>query len=162
MDKTPLQWMIEPLRRYAQFSGRARRAEYWWFVLFGFIVALIAFALDSALGLRRAPGGGPIGGLTSLALFLPQLAVSFRRLHDIDRSGWWVGALLILFLPFGFLTSMVATAADATSFAVLGLVSLALGVYSIVLIVWSCQRGTAGPNRFGPDPLADRAVDHLL
>ncbi len=64
MDKTPTEWMIEPLRRYAQFSGRSRRAEFWWFTLFGLIVALIAFLLDSLLGLRPARGGtGLIGGL---------------------------------------------------------------------------------------------------
>jgi uncharacterized membrane protein YhaH (DUF805 family) len=71
-----------------------------------------------------AVGPSPINSLVNLALFLPSLAVSVRRLHDLDRSGWWI--LLVFVILIGW----------------------------IVLIVWNCTKGTPGPNRFGPDPLA--------
>ena len=117
--------MIEAVKavfsNYATFSGRARRAEYWWFVLFNLIVsAVLALLFGNGHGMG---GGGMINSLWSLAVLLPSLAVGARRLHDIDRSGWW---LLIGFIPL------------------IGL---------IVLIVFFATRGTAGPNRFGTDPL---------
>lgn len=156
MDKTPTQWMVEPLRRYAQFSGRARRAEYWWFVLFGLIVGVVAAILDSALGLRVArSNSGPIAGLVSLALLCPQLAVGVRRLHDIDRTGWWLA------LPVAFGMAIGATIAAGLfgglgggGAALLGILGLAAFAFAVLLLVWACSRGTAGPNRFGPDPLA--------
>ena len=108
-------------QNYVNFSTRAPRSEYWYWMLFAIIVAIVA-AIDRYLCLRH-PSGGPVYGLTSLALFLPGLAVSIRRLHDIDRTGWWI---LIALTVVGI----------------------------ILLIVWACMRGTPGPNRFGPDPLA--------
>jgi uncharacterized membrane protein YhaH (DUF805 family) len=107
---------------YVNFRTRAARSEYWFWVLFVFILAIITAIIDAMI----APGSevGPTGVILSLALLLPNLAVGVRRLHDIDKSGWW---LLLLLIP---------------------LVGL------IILIVWFCQRGTTGPNRFGADPLA--------
>ena len=86
------------LSNYAGFSGRARRSEYWWFSLFGFLVGLVAAVLDGALSL------GFLYPLAVLALLLPSLAVGVRRLHDTGRSGWWmllglvplVGAIVLL------------------------------------------------------------------
>jgi uncharacterized membrane protein YhaH (DUF805 family) len=75
-------------RNYVNFSTRAPRSEYWFWVLFVFIVAIIAATIDTFA--FDMPSGGPVYGLTSLALFLPGLAVSIRRLHDIDRTGWWL------------------------------------------------------------------------
>lgn len=95
---------------------RSVRSEYWWFALFN-IVALTAISLLGAL----LHDHGVLYTLASLALFLPALAVGVRRLHDLDRSGWW---LLVGFVP------------------VIG---------TILLLVWFCTRGTTGPNRFGPD-----------
>ena len=108
------------LSKYATFSGRARRSEYWFWVLFGTLIGLGAFLIDRA---GAAGWGEAIGDLIGLILLLPTLAVSVRRLHDIDRTGWW---LLINFIPL-------------------------LGI--IVLLVWYCTRGTIGLNRYGPDPL---------
>ena len=108
-------------RNYVTFSGRATRSEYWYWVLFSIIVAIASAIADAAL--FEYSTTGPIESLTSLLLFLPGLAVAIRRLHDVDKSGWWF--LLV--------------------FTVIGL---------IVLIAWGCMRGTVGPNRFGPDPLA--------
>jgi uncharacterized membrane protein YhaH (DUF805 family) len=111
------------ISNYVNFSGRAARWQFWYWVLFAFIVAVVANMIDAMMFSDFMESGtGLVGGLTSLALFLPGLAVSVRRLHDIDRTGWWV--LLTLTL---------------------------IGI--ILLIVWNCQKGTTGPNRFGADPL---------
>lgn len=124
--------MIEAVKavfsKYATFEGRARRAEYWWFALFNLIVSVILTLLAPGHGGEMGMGGGMGGGLISLlwslATILPSIAVGVRRMHDIDRSGWW---LLIAFVPL---------------------------VGMIVLIVFAAKRGTVGPNRFGPDPIA--------
>ncbi|WP_224816206.1 DUF805 domain-containing protein [Hasllibacter sp. MH4015] len=75
---------------YANFSGRARRSEYWWFYLFNIIVNVVASVVDGAIGM-------PIVSIVAfLALIVPGIAVAVRRMHDVGRSGWW---LLILFVP---------------------------------------------------------------
>jgi uncharacterized membrane protein YhaH (DUF805 family) len=122
--------MIEAVKavfsKYATFEGRARRSEYWWFALFNFIVSLLlGFSLGGGHGMGEGGmmGGNLISTIWSLATLLPTIAVGARRLHDIDRTGWW---LLISFIPL---------------------------IGWIVLIVFFASRGTAGPNRFGADPL---------
>lgn len=113
------------LTKYVQFGGRARRAEYWWFILFSILVGVLTSLLDIALGTdfeNSAASGGLFGLIANLALLLPSLAVAVRRLHDLDRSGWW---LLIGLIP------------------ILG---------AIVLLVFFVQDGTPGVNRFGPSP----------
>jgi uncharacterized membrane protein YhaH (DUF805 family) len=127
MNKSATQWMIEPIRKYASFSGRARRAEYWWFQLFYFLLNIGAAIIDTVFIGADAMGTygiGPIGGLLALALIIPAIAVSFRRMHDLDRSAWW---LLIGLIPL---------------------------IGALVLLFWYVKRGTIGENRFGPDPLA--------
>jgi len=121
--------VLETLKtRYAAFAGRAGRREFWLFVLFNFVVNLIAVVLD-----RAVLHGVPIFQvLAVLALFVPALALNFRRLHDIDRSAWW---LLICLIPF-------------------------VGV--IVLLVFAILPGTVGPNRFGPDPKVGLAADPIV
>jgi uncharacterized membrane protein YhaH (DUF805 family) len=78
-------------RKYADFNGRARRSEFWFFVLFSAIVSIVGSILDAIFGLRSGSfsGTGPIQGVLQLALLVPSLAVGARRLHDIGRSGWW-------------------------------------------------------------------------
>ena len=117
------------LGNYATFSGRATRSEYWWWVLALILLMLVLGVVDGALlapvmGFERfsAEAGQPISLLASLALLLPSIAVSVRRLHDIDRSGWWY---------------------------LIGLVPI---VGPIVLIYWYVQPGTGGDNQFGPEP----------
>ena len=83
------------LTKYATFEGRAHRPEYWWFVLFGTLLQLVGSTIDAGL-LGFEMGGGPVAGIAGLAVMLPWLAVAVRRMHDIDRSGWW---LLICLLP---------------------------------------------------------------
>ena len=113
------------LSKYATFRGRATRSEYWWFVLFMALAGIAAIVVDMLIfGYNPAnpESFGVVNLLVSLALVLPSLAALVRRLHDVDRSGWWY---FIVFIPIiGF----------------------------IVLIVFLVKRGTPGTNRYGPDP----------
>ena len=108
-------------RNYVTFAGRASRSEYWYWVLFTFIVGVVTATLDYV----AFPGSdySPTNSLASLALLLPSFAVLARRLHDIDRTAWWLLLLLT-------------------------------GIGTILLVIWACFRGTAGPNQYGSDPLA--------
>ena len=81
------------LKKYAQFQGRASRREFWYFVLFAFLMHCAAGVLDNAFGFGVTR---PLNALVFVGLFLPQLAVGARRLHDTDRSGWWQ---LLMFIP---------------------------------------------------------------
>jgi uncharacterized membrane protein YhaH (DUF805 family) len=93
------------LRKYADFSGRARRSEYWWFVLFTVLVSIVTSIVDGILGTRFG-NTGLFEGLAGLALLLPGLAVGARRLHDVGKSGWW---LLLIIIPLvGALILVVA------------------------------------------------------
>lgn len=91
---------------YVGFSGRAARSEYWFWTLFVIIASIVAAILDVMLGL------GLIGAIVSLALFLPGIAVSIRRLHDIDRTGWW---LLIAFTGIGLIVLLVFDCTKGTT-----------------------------------------------
>ena len=110
-------------RNYIVFRGRAARSEYWYWVLFLVLLQIVAWLIDMTLFGFNTTGVNPIGAIVSLATFLPGITLSVRRLHDIDRLGWWV---------------------------LLGLIPV---IGWIVLIYWACLRGTVGANRFGPDPL---------
>jgi uncharacterized membrane protein YhaH (DUF805 family) len=138
------------LRKYVDFNGRARRAEYWWFVLFAILVGFAAGILDRLIAGDAAMHQGPISVISSLALLLPSLGVSVRRLHDIDRTGWWIVIFYVVLVVLAF----VAIAAAFTGGAGIALaLLLAIGVLGVWLVVWFATRGTNGPNRFGPDPL---------
>jgi uncharacterized membrane protein YhaH (DUF805 family) len=76
--------------KYVDLNGRARRSEFWWWVLFTFLVGFVATIIDAILGTRSSSGTGLIDTLTELALLLPSLAVGARRLHDTGRSAWWL------------------------------------------------------------------------
>lgn len=86
-----MNWYIEALKKYVVFSGRARRKEYWMFVLFNVIIYIVLFFLETLIG-----GPGIVAYLYCLAVLLPGISVGVRRLHDISRSGWWI---LIGFIP---------------------------------------------------------------
>jgi uncharacterized membrane protein YhaH (DUF805 family) len=104
---------------YATFSGRASRPAYWWWFLFGILVGIAANIIDAIIG-----SFGVISGLVGLALLLPGLSVSIRRLHDINRSGWWI---LIFIVPIvGF----------------------------ILWLVWFLREGDPGENQYGPPPVS--------
>ncbi len=92
-----MEWYLKVLKQYADFKGRARRKEYWMFVLFNIIFSIAAMILDNVLGTAvEGVGYGPIYSLYVLALFIPGLAVVVRRLHDVGKSGWM---LLVLLIP---------------------------------------------------------------
>ena len=92
-----MNWYLAVLKNYAGFSGRARRKEYWMFTIFNIIFAIVAMILDNVLGIAMAEiGYGPLYGLYALAMLIPGLAVSVRRLHDVGKSGWM---LLIALIP---------------------------------------------------------------
>jgi uncharacterized membrane protein YhaH (DUF805 family) len=92
-----MNWYLKVLKQYADFNGRARRKEYWMFVLFNMIFAIVAMILDNVLGIAmEGIGYGPLYGLYVLAIIIPSIAVGVRRLHDIGKSGWMY---LITFIP---------------------------------------------------------------
>lgn len=115
------------LRNYAGFEGRAPRSELWYWVLAcllaGAAVGLVAGVFDVVLGGHWVKN--LLTGLLELFIFLPGLAVNVRRLHDIDKSGWWY---FVVFIPL---------------------------IGWIIMLVWFCTRGSYGPNRFGRDPLSE-------
>jgi uncharacterized membrane protein YhaH (DUF805 family) len=110
--------MFTALQKYAEFSGRARRQELWMFVLFQFIAFVVAGFID---GMTGTPA---MTGIVGLGLLIPALSVQVRRLHDIDRSGWWI---FIVLVPI---------------------------IGGIALLVFNVLDGTPGPNRFGANPKA--------
>jgi uncharacterized membrane protein YhaH (DUF805 family) len=138
-----MDWLMTPFREYRDFSGRSPRRIFWLFHLFLTIVSLIAGMIDVALGMGTAILGmwGPLSLLTMAIFLSPSLALMVRRLHDIDRSGWW---LLLGLLP------AVSAVLASRGFPAAGL----LGLPSLVLLVFWALDGTRGPNRFGADPKA--------
>jgi uncharacterized membrane protein YhaH (DUF805 family) len=160
-----MEWMIMPFRKFAQFNGRSRRQEFWMWVLFVVIVSTILRTVEGMLGLSPAGmgppqnyavgagGNGPLSGLFGLVVLIPGLAVTARRLHDIDRSGWWMLVPLAI-LIIGILL-VVSSMMGGAGVWTLGWMFLVFGGYllaTIVLVVFLCFDGTRGPNRFGPDP----------
>ena len=92
-----MNWYLEVLRKYATFDGRARRKEYWYFILFNAIAQFILTIIDSVTGsFSPETGIGLLAGIYTLAVLIPGIAVSVRRLHDTERSGWW---LLVALIP---------------------------------------------------------------
>lgn len=119
-----MNWYLDVLKnKYVAFNGRARRTEYWMFTLFNVIASIVLMIIDNVLGTISATTGlGLLGGLYTLAILLPSIAVSIRRLHDTDRSGWW---LLVALVPF---------------------------IGGIVLLVFMVMDSTPGSNKYGPNP----------
>ena len=165
-----MHWMFLPLKRYAEFSGRSRRTEYWMFVLFQILLAmgfwvLVAIAGGGALmsggdPTALAAAGGAlmiifaVYGLVSLALIIPGIAVGVRRLHDTNRSGWWILAPLLGYVIMAVGGAMAAASPDNPGvggiLAMIGLVAVI--VLGLVLLVFMLLEGTRGPNQYGPDP----------
>jgi uncharacterized membrane protein YhaH (DUF805 family) len=103
-----MKWYVDVLKKYAVFEGRASRMEYWMFVLFNVLITIILEYIDRMI---TGHGALPLEGLYSLAVFIPALAVQFRRLHDTDRSGW---SILWMLLPVvGWIILLVFLATDS-------------------------------------------------
>ena len=84
---SPRDAVASAFRQYATFRGRARRSEFWWFVLFTVVVGIVTSTLDTALFGTRSDDTGPLNAIASLALLVPTLALGWRRMHDTDRHG---------------------------------------------------------------------------
>lgn len=162
MDKSATQWMIEPLKKYATFSGRARRKEFWWFWLLTYVAYTGASLMVAAVQLIAGRTFGLINLVPMIVwilLFLPTLGVVVRRLHDMAYSGWWlllcgVASLpFCVFVPLAMLNYAPGEAAWSMQ-AVNGAFGLMVVAYIILLLV-CCRRGTIGENRFGPDPISE-------
>ncbi len=124
-----MEWALMPFRRYAEFSGRSRRKEYWSYILLTFVAVIVLSVVETVVGQGRSVGGmyGPLTALFLLGTIIPSIAVAARRLHDQDKSAW---------------------------FLLLGLIPLV----NLILLVFMFLDGTPGPNRFGPDPKAGERV----
>ena len=118
-------WFLMALKKYAVFSGRSRRREFWFFMLFYVIIVFVLAYLDAAIGLTTSErGAGILSTVFVLAMLIPGLALTVRRLHDTGRTGWWV---LIGFVPL---------------------------IGNIVLLVFMCLDSESGANQYGPAPKA--------
>ncbi|TNV19564.1 DUF805 domain-containing protein [Buttiauxella sp. B2] len=117
-----MDWYFKVLKNYVGFSGRARRKEFWMFILVNLVLTGVLAILDKMLGLRIAKDEGLLTTIYGVLIFLPYWAVQFRRLHDTDRSAWW---LLLLLIPI---------------------------VGWLIILAFNCQSGTPGVNTFGRDP----------
>lgn len=161
-------------RKYSDFKGRACRAEYWYFALF---VVLVELLLSAVVGLVALPallkGAAPadlmrslswayiVHTVVALALLLPSLAVTTRRLHDTNRSGWWLFACYALAVVGSVLIGIAMGCMEAgmelegmlKGLMVAG-IALLIPVFpfAVVLLIWMIQKGTTGPNRYGDDP----------
>ena len=145
--------ILQPLAKFAVFSGRARRSEYWLFSLLQFVVYLV-LAVMAISGMAENPAGSlglfGIMGLLILVFFLPNLAVTVRRLHDSGRSAVW----LLLYVPGMLGGAMEGAQMSANHGLPVGnpILTLLSGAANIFLFVLMVLPGQRGPNRFGPDP----------
>lgn len=117
-----MQWFIAALTKYATFSGRSRRREYWFFALFYVLIYVALTVVDALTGSLSGGGIGLLSGLFALGMLIPSLSVTCRRLHDTDRSGWW---MLISLIPL---------------------------IGGIVLLVFMVFDSQPGPNQYGDNP----------
>ena len=152
-----MKWFFKCIRNYVNFSGRARRTEFWYFILFSCLLLIVAMALDVVC--FNTPYG-VFYLLVALFLFLPQLAVSARRLHDTGRTSKWLlwnYLALLAWAVAALVLSGLSACSGSTTASRLFLGVLCGGcvfffVWEIVFLVWFCLPGTPGENRYGPDP----------
>ena len=117
-----MNWYIKVWKNAVNFNGRARRSEYWYFVLFNMIISFVIGFVEGIAGLQTASGLGMISTLYSLAVILPSLSVGVRRLHDIGKSGWMI------------------------------LISLLPCIGALILLFWYTQDSQPGSNQYGENP----------
>ncbi|MEZ5961640.1 MAG: DUF805 domain-containing protein [Hyphomonadaceae bacterium] len=139
---SPLQYIQKCFRLYIDGKGRARRAEFWWWALFSFVLSLVAGAVDLSSGMNPytgMPNSQIASAILGLGLLAPTVSVLSRRLHDSGKSGWIAAAPIGLSILGGMLGPVG------------GLLSLAA---LVAMIVFGVLPGTVGPNQYGPDPKA--------
>jgi uncharacterized membrane protein YhaH (DUF805 family) len=151
---TPIDWATRPLKKYADFTGRAPRAEFWWFYLGTLVAYLVAMIVDSLVGIELLGPYGLFTLLIAVALILPGLAATVRRLHDTNRSGWWVLIAVVPYFIMGVMMGRSMASGDTAGMASAGLVGLIALAGGIAMIVFMVLPGNKGDNRFGPDPHA--------
>lgn len=117
-----MNWYLDVLKKYFVFQGRARRKEYWMFTLFSVLIYIALMIIEGILGMGGEGGLGLLSSLYSLGVLLPSLGVAVRRLHDTNRSGWWL---------------------------LIGLIPILGGIVLLVFMVLDSQPGT---NQYGPNP----------
>ena len=122
-----MNWYLEVLKKYAVFNGRARRKEYWYFFLISTVISIFLALIDSFTGtISEEAGLGLLSGIYALAVLIPGLSVTVRRLHDTDRSGWWI---------------------------LIGLIPIIGG---IALLIFMVLDSTPGDNQYGPNPKVEQ------
>lgn len=170
-------------KKYCVFKGRARRSEYWYWILFTFLVSLGISALQGLLAIPvLIKDGSPEMMVTissaisiafGVAVFLPTLGVNVRRLHDTGRSGWWVlllylievAAIVFIFAGVGFdyfITNTLPEEMNLTLISIGGIIMLFAIVLAIVMLVWLIKDSTPGPNKYGPNPKESPVVEPLV
>ncbi len=117
-----MNWYFQVLKKYAVFDGRARRKEYWYFVLFNFIIGFVLGLIEGLAGIAPGINYSVLSLIYALAVLLPGLGVGVRRLHDTGRSGWW---LFISLIPF---------------------------IGAIILLILMATDSQEGTNQYGPSP----------
>ena len=162
---SPIDWATRPLKKYADFSGRAPRAEFWWFYLLLVVAVIVGTIVDSIIGSKLLGPYGIVTCLVYLALLLPYVAVGVRRLHDTNRTGWWMAPPIVLSViglvmmrPALSDPAAVNNPAVLTSMGPASLVLLAACVLGLVVLVFFLLHGTNGPNNYGDDPYASGAA----
>jgi len=155
--------MIEAVKscfkKYFQFRGRARRSEYWYWILFTVLASVLFTIIDTFLFSNLAATGiEPTGLIFSLVTFVPGLSVTWRRLHDTNRSGWWYGGAILAFIFAGIIVgaSLIATGFSYNFGTAGGILAVIFGllalVWVITILVFTIQDSQYGENRFGPNP----------
>ena len=159
---TPVDWAKRPItEKYADFSGRAPRAEYWWYALALIIAYVVVSIVESITGLKGLILGmyGPLSALLWLATIVPGIAVGVRRLHDTNRSAWW----LLLMAPYVLVVISMAMVlrgggGGLAALGAAGLLSIVGLICAIGLLVLMVLPSTPGENRYGPNPYGEAEV----
>lgn len=146
-----MKWYIKVLKNYIEFSGRARRTEYWMFFLFNILFSMAASLIDYIFGTNNiALSNGLFSGLYTLAVFLPSIAVSVRRLHDIGKSGWYFLLIIIPGIIFASLAAMVPVNKDLmVPFVIFAFAFLGIAIWFLVMF---CTDSEVNDNKWGPNP----------
>ena len=146
-DGTPFEWAARPIKRFTDYRGRAPRAEYWWFYLAATVVQLPIMWVESLLETEL------VSLVYSFLFLIPWFAVSVRRLHDTDRSGWWIGGFFIAITLVAVSYTVGELANEAALPSAWTIVALiAAVIWGVGLFIFSVLPGTEGPNRYGSDP----------
>ena len=160
---SPVEWALRPVKKYAVFSGRAARAEFWWYRILAGVAGFGTGVADAMVGDPIVGDYGPTTLMLMLALIVPNLAVTVRRLHDIGRSGLWavlsiVNYAFVVVSLGGFRESFAST----INAVVLGILLIGFLIAGIVMFVFMVTPGSEGTNDYGPDPYSPDALEEVF